>query len=156
MGSPLRWMLPTLALQIQFGCGREDCPAIGCKQGVDITAVREPPAELTAGVYRVDVEADGLARACEIQLPGSPSCDDRNILYVGAYPKDTVSNPETIGVHLGNTPELAEVRVFRDGILLGSAEYQPTYTHTHLGGGSDDPCALDCFYSGGHQMLLDE
>jgi hypothetical protein len=137
-------------------CQGPDCAAIGCAEGVDIAARTDPPAELKAGVYRVEVVAAGQTWSCELDLPAVTHCDDRPGLMATAYRKDTVSGLETLGIRVGLTPKIVRVRVFRDDALIGESEYSPSYTYTQLGDDPDHPCFQSCYYSGNHTLMLDE
>lgn len=151
---PATWIAIFAGL-FQSHCQPPDCAGVGCVHGVDVFAAHDSGAEPGPGVYRVEVIADSTLVACEIDLPAVTSCNDRDHLYVSAYGKNGGGKP-SIGIRVGLTPKALEVKVFRAGQPLGNAEYQLSYTHTHLGGDEDEPCAQDCYYGGKHDLTLAE
>ncbi len=148
------WSALTLALWANV-CKRPDCAAIGCVQGVDVVAARDPSAELEPGVYRVETVGDGKLSSCQIELPAVTTCSEQSALFVSAYRGDAPFGFEILGIRVGTTPKELHVRVYRDDVLVGEGEYSLTYSHTQYGG-DDDPCKVECDYAGRRDLVLTE
>lgn len=118
----------TIVIATQLAsCKWGGCDAVGCESGVKVLAETEPVTDvLTGSAYRVDAAADGKPSGCEIRLPEVPECSD-GLLSVQAALNPKTQRPGTLVVLVDSTPQQLHVEVRRDSVLIGQADFAPTY-----------------------------
>jgi hypothetical protein len=102
------WALLASCVPLSGGSdsGAPGCPDIACGPAYQIGFQR--PGTWTAGTYRVDVTADGMANSCEIVIP--MSCD---------HPPRCQGNPGWLPILVGCALDPAQQKI--DGIVFDRA-----------------------------------
>ena len=128
------------------GCG-DICGDEGCTRGVSVNAATAPASDLLTGAtYRVEIEADGETRSCELTIGEDELCTSGGVLQV-------VPDAAALEIVVTTSPASLRVRVLRDGTLLGESRYDVEYTREHVdnGGGA---CDMDCTSGGEKELTL--
>lgn len=129
------------------------CTEIGCQDGLVIGF--RPDAGWPAGEYRFEIRTDGFEVACSGSLPlascagpaameggRNVSCDVDGVVQVGesgcAMPAGTHGFPELL-FDPGVRPGRVELRVTRDGQLVGEESIVPQYQRLQPNGPGCEP-----------------
>lgn len=134
--------------------GPMGCTLMGCSDSLRVAF--DPPLG-AEGAYEVVVEGDAKTRTCTATLPlgeGGPECergdDDR---FPGSLSLDLDrTEPMSLrGVWVYGSPKKVNVTVRRDGVLLASETFEPSYEKTYPNG---PECGPTCF-SGSAKLPID-
>ncbi|HVH45491.1 MAG TPA: hypothetical protein VM925_24225 [Labilithrix sp.] len=117
----------------------KSCTEVACNQGIDVSfQYRE------AGTYAVEVTVDGEKTTCTATLPlgtepdANDPCAAKGIYLTRSGSKLPASEQSVGGLHITSvTVKSLQVRVTRDGDVLGEATYTPEYVVTPGPNGPD-------------------
>jgi hypothetical protein len=118
------------------------CTEIGCTDGLTIS-FEKTSATWEPGMYSVDIDADGKKITCTTQIPlvgSSPSsCNDASVLLGvsgSALPEAQHALSDLI---FKNTPAKVTVTMSRDGAMVITKDFAPTYKKSQPNGPGCEP-----------------
>ena len=123
------------------GTGAKGCTEIGCVNGftVDFTS-----PSWKAGVYEVTIDKDGTKVTCTTTLPFTSQNPDHACtapdVMLGISGSALPSDQHALtGVIFTGTPKAVKLSLARDGKVLATGEYYPTYTTSRPNGPDCEP-----------------
>jgi hypothetical protein len=120
----------------------QGCTEIGCADGLTIS-LKKASGSWEPGMYSVEIDADGKKIACTTQIPlsgASPSsCDDAAVLLGTSGSALPASEHGLSDLIFHSAPKQVSVTVSRDGAMLATKDFTPTYQKSQPNGPDCEP-----------------
>ncbi len=130
-----------LSVVFLYGCSSgADCSEKGCSHDirVGLSIIGQP--QVQPGIYEIDITTDSFANTltCTIPSAGTVPCCEASTGTTTGCPVAWGSVVARIDVSIPGEPKTVSVNVRRDGTVIGSHQFSPSYT-TRNPNGSDCP-----------------
>jgi hypothetical protein len=145
MRSSSSLLLLVVGLPLTVGCSLPyECTAIGCVNGLTIS-FEKASAAWEPGMYSIDIDADGKKITCSTKLPlvaNDPlpsSCTDASVLLGVSGSALPAAEHALSELHFTSAPANVKVTVTRDGAMVATQDFTPSYQKSQPNGPDCEP-----------------